>query len=296
MSNHIPVLLQEVLEYLDPQPGEDVVDATVNGGGHAEAILERISPKGRLLGIDRDPSILEGTRKRLARFGDRVVLAEDSFSHMAEKCESAGVLHPSCILFDLGFSSYHLASANRGFSFQKDEPLDMRFNPKDTDLTAETLINHGTREELERIFKTYGEERNARRIAEAIADERKHRRFETTKDLALFLEKRIPRGRIHPATRIFQSLRIAVNDELGEVQKGIQAAFQVIAPAGRIAVITFHSLEDRLVKRAFIEAKAKGTILTKKPVTASAEEIRLNPRARSAKLRVFKTHEAGVLV
>lgn len=288
MPDHTPVLLQEVLTLLDPQPNEDAIDATINGGGHAEAILERIAPRGKLLGIDRDPSILEGTRKRLARFGDRVVLAEDSFSHMAEKVGDAGVLHPLCILFDLGFSSYHLASGNRGFSFQKEEPLDMRFNPKESDLTAEAIVNHGTLEELERIFKTYGEERNARRIAEAIVGERKHRRFETTTDLASFLERRIPRGKIHPATRIFQALRIAVNNELEEIEKGIRAALTVAAPGGRIAVISFHSLEDRIVKNHFRDSRESGTILTKKPVTASREEIRLNPRARSAKLRVFK--------
>lgn len=288
MSEHTPVLLQEVLQYLDPQPNEDAIDATVNGGGHAEAILERIAPRGKLLGIDRDPSILEGTRRRLLRFGDRVVLAEDSFSHMAEKVGDAGVLHPLCILFDLGFSSYHLASGNRGFSFQKEEPLDMRFNPKESNLTAETLVNHGTLEELERIFKTYGEERNAKRIAEAIVGERKHRRFETTIDLASFLERRIPRGKIHPATRVFQALRIAVNNELEEIEKGIRAALTVAAPSGRIAVISFHSLEDRIVKNLFRDHKESGVILTKKPVTASREEIRMNPRSRSAKLRVFK--------
>lgn len=291
MSNHIPVLLKEVLQYLDPQPNEDAIDATINGGGHAEAILERIAPRGKLLGIDRDPSILDGTRRRLSRFGDRVVLAEDSFSHMAEKVGDVGVLHPSCIIFDLGFSSYHLASGNRGFSFQKDEPLDMRFNPEESDLTAEAIVNHATLEELERIFKTYGEERNARRIAEAIVAERKHRRFETTADLASFLERRIPRGRIHPATRIFQALRIVVNNELEEIEKGIKAALDIGVPGARIAVISFHSLEDRIVKNLFRDDKISGTILTKKPITASREEIRLNPRARSAKLRVYKKHE-----
>jgi 16S rRNA (cytosine1402-N4)-methyltransferase len=286
---HTPVLLKEVLEYLDPQSNEDVIDATVNGGGHAEALLTRIAPEGKLLGIDRDPSLLRETGKRFKRFGDRAVLAEGNFADIAQISRDAGVLHPSCVLFDLGFSSYHLASAGRGFSFQRNEPLDMRFNPQEGSLTAEAIVNHAPPEELERIFKTYGEERKARRIAEIIVSERKHRSIQTTGDLVSLIERALPRGRIHPATRIFQALRIAVNNELEHIEAGVKAAIEIASPGARIAVISFHSLEDRLIKNLFREnAKELGAILTKKPVRADREESRINPRSRSAKLRVFR--------
>ncbi len=285
---HIPVLLNEVIQYLDPQPNEDAIDATVNGGGHAEAILEKIAPKGRLLGIDRDPSILDETQSRLSRFGDRAIVACGNFSNIRLIAKDHGVLHPSIILFDLGASFYHLASAKRGFSFAEDEPLDMRYNPEDSVCTAEALVNHAALEELERIFKTYGEERHARRIAELIIRERKHRRIETAKDLAALIGERVPRGKLHPATRIFQALRIAVNDELTHADRGIREAYDLLAEGGRLAVISFHSLEDRIAKNIFKEMKHIGTILTPKPVSASRQEKISNPRSRSAKLRVIK--------
>ncbi|MBI2055084.1 MAG: 16S rRNA (cytosine(1402)-N(4))-methyltransferase RsmH [Candidatus Sungbacteria bacterium] len=286
---HTPVLLQEVLHYLNPEANEDVIDATVNGGGHAEVLLERIAPKGRLLGIDRDPSILAGTKERLKKFGDRMMVARGNFANIAILAKENGVLHPSSILFDLGTSSYHLAS-DRGFSFQRDEPLDMRYNPEDEELTAEAIINHAPLSELERIFKTYGEERKARRVAEAVVKERRHRAIKTTKELAALIEKILPRGRIHPATRIFQALRIAVNDELGNAEKGILEAIKTLKPGGKLAVISFHSGEDRVVKQIFKESqkKSEGEILTPKPITATRSEITENPRSRSAKLRAFK--------
>lgn len=286
---HIPVLLEEVLHSLDPRENEDAIDATINGGGHAEALLERTGPKGRLLGIDRDQAMLERSRERLKRFGDRVTLVHGNFSNIRTIAERHEVLHPSLILFDLGMSSYHLASG-RGFSFQRDEPLDMRFDSQETELTAEAIVNHAPIEELERIFETYGEERKGRRLAEAIASERKHRNLKTAGDLVGLIERIIPRGRIHPATRIFQALRIAVNDELGHVERGIRAAIEVLAPGGRLAVISFHSLEDRIVKNIFRESKDLGEI-SKKPIAAGPGEIRENPRARSAKLRVFRKYE-----
>ncbi|MBI2096887.1 MAG: 16S rRNA (cytosine(1402)-N(4))-methyltransferase RsmH [Candidatus Sungbacteria bacterium] len=282
---HKPVLLHEVLEYLHPQPNENAIDATINGGGHAEPMLEAIAPRGKLLGIDRDPSILKETKERLKKFGDRAILAEGNFANIATIAEDAGVLHPSCILFDLGFSSYHLAPAKRGFSFLEDAPLDMRYNRQDSSCTAEALINHAIPEELERIFKTYGEERNAGRIAELIVRERKHRRIQTAKDLATLIANNFPRDRLHPATKVFQALRIAVNDELTHIERGIRDALLLLAPGGRLAIISYHSLEDRIVKYFFRSQKETLAILTPKPVAPSREEIAQNPRARSAKLR-----------
>lgn len=281
---HEPVLLQEVITHLDPHPNEDVIDATVNGGGHAEALLERISPEGKLLGIDRDPAMLTRTEKRLARFGDRAILAEGNFSTIRKLAELQGVLHPSCILFDLGFSSYHLASG-RGFSFQAAEPLDMRYNPNETLETAEAIVNRAPRERLEQIFREYGEERNARRIAKAIIETRQRSPIKTTKELADIAGRISMKGRIHPATRIFQALRIAVNDELVHVRRGLEDAITLLAPKGRLAVISFHSLEDRIAKQIFRERN--DGLATKKPITAGALELGRNPRARSAKLRVF---------
>ena len=294
--NHVPVLLNEVMQYLAPQPNEDGVDATVNGGGHAEAILEQIGPGGRLLGIDRDPSILDETKSRLSRFGDRAIVACGNFSNIRLIAKDHGVLHPSVILFDLGASSYHLASAKRGFSFAEDEPLDMRYNPEDSTCSAEALVNHAALEELERIFKTYGEERQARRIAELITSERKHRRIETAKDLAALIARNVPRGRLHPATRIFQALRIAVNDELTHADRGIREAYGLLADGGRLAVISFHSLEDRIVKKFFKSLSDAAVVLTPKPVSANRQEKMSNPRSRSAKLRVVKKIKDIVLL
>ena len=285
---HIPVLLNEILQYLDPHPNEDVIDATVNGGGHAEAIIEKIAPNGRLLGIDRDPSIIRETKNKLSRYGDRVRLAEGNFSQITTIAGEYGMLHPFRILFDLGFSSYHLASAGRGFSFQKDEPLDMRFNSADTECTAEALINHASPDELVRIFEEYGEVRRAKKFVELIVAERQKRRIETTKELAQLAEMSFGRGRIHPATKIFQALRIAVNQELEHIAAGLTGAFEILEPGGRLAVISFHSLEDRIVKNLFKSWENNAKLITKKPVMANQDEVRHNPRARSAKLRVIE--------
>lgn len=285
---HTPVLLKEVLEILDLQSNEDVIDATINGGGHAEKILARISPRGKLLGIDRDPSIIKEAKQRLHSFGDRLVLACGNFRTIASIARKTNFVRPHGILFDLGFSSYHMSSAGRGFSFMKNEPLDMRYNPEENSLTAEAIITRAPREELRRIFSEYGEERHARDIAEAIIKERAHRRIATTSDLASLCERVLPRTKIHPATRIFQALRIAVNDELGSLREGLLGAYQILVPGGRMAVISFHSLEDRIVKNFFKEIINEGIVITKKPVIATRDEIKANPRARSAKLRAFQ--------
>lgn len=265
-----------------------MIDATVDGGGHARAILPRISPNGRLLGIDRDPEMYREAKKNLADFGDRVILARGNFADIAAIAEGAEVTQPSLILFDLGFSSYHLDSG-RGFSFLKrDEPLDMRFGA-DEQLTAEALVNHAPYEELGRVFSEYGEMRNARHLARLIAEERKRREFKTVGDLLVLVEGISGgRGRINPATKIFQALRIAVNNELVHAATAVRAAFTILKPGGRLGVISFHSLEDRIIKTFFKEMKHEADVLTPKPVTPTWDEIRTNPRARSAKLRVIQ--------
>ncbi|MBI4135044.1 MAG: 16S rRNA (cytosine(1402)-N(4))-methyltransferase RsmH [Candidatus Sungbacteria bacterium] len=282
---HAPVLLEEVLRYLNPQPNEDAIDATVDGGGHARSILECIAPRGKLLGIDRDPEMFREAKANLSSFGDRVIVTHGNFADIATIAKDAEVLHPSCILFDLGMSSYHLAS-ERGFSFLKpEEPLDMRYNPASS-LTAEAIVNHAPLEELVRIFSEYGEYHHPEAIARAIVRQRKHWKFKSVGDVLSVIPRK--KGRIHPATKLFMALRIAVNNELLYVEAGVRGAFQILEPGGRLAVISFHSLEDRIIKRFFQELRGVSLVLTLKPVTASREEIKQNPKARSAKLRVVK--------
>ncbi len=297
---HVPVLYEEVLEYLAPRPGGRYIDATVGGGGHAEGILGRSSPDGRLLGVDRDPAALEVARQRLARFGDRVVLVQGSFRHLRVIAEERTFTSVDGILFDLGYSSFQVEDPQRGFSFHAEGPLDMRFGP-DTTVTAAQLVNTLPEEELADLIFRYGEERHARRIARAIV---RHRPIRTARELGTLIERTVGRRgrRIHPATRTFQALRIAVNDELGALEEALPQAVALLKPGGRLVVISFHSLEDRLVKH-FLKREATDClcpphvpicqcghraslrILTKKPVTPSPEEVQRNPRARSAKLR-----------
>ncbi|OGL66540.1 16S rRNA (cytosine(1402)-N(4))-methyltransferase [Candidatus Uhrbacteria bacterium RIFCSPHIGHO2_01_FULL_63_20] len=284
---HVPVMLKEVLEALDPRPGQDYLDGTVGQGGHSEAILKRTAPDGRLLAIDRDPRNLEVAARRLSPFGDRVMTVRASFRDAAEVARNALVGPFAGILLDLGFSSAHVEDASRGFSFQQDGPLDMRYDPSQ-ELTAAVIVNGWKEEELAKLLRLYGEEPHARRIAEAIVDARREARIVTTGHLAEVVELVVRRtGRTHPATRTFQALRIAVNDELGELERALPSLVSLLAPGGRLAVISFHSLEDRFVKRFFKDQDGETLkILTKRPLTASPEEAKLNPRARSAKLRV----------
>lgn len=289
---HTPVLLKEVLELFNPQQGEHYIDATVNGGGHAKEILERIGQSGGLLGIDRDPMIIE-TLKKGVRDQKNFILICDSYARMKIHAVQYGFTSANGVLFDLGFSSYHVDQSGRGFSFQRDEPLDMRYNPAETKLTAATIVNTWSKQELERIFKEYGEDRFSRKIAAAIVSARKEHQFRTTSELVHIIRKNIPsplrRGSLHPATRIFQALRIAVNDELGELLQGLEQGIDCLVPNGKMIVISFHSLEDRIVKETFKQKEKEGIvkILTKKPICASREEERINPRSRSAKLRAI---------
>ncbi len=278
-------MVQEVLRFLAPGPGKVVVDATVGTGGHAEAILER---GAELIGIDRDPLALEVARERLSRFDKRFRLIQGNFRHLAQILRDHGVQEVDGVLFDLGMSSFQLGDPERGFSFLTGGPLDMRMDPSQQ-LTAHEIVNRWPEREIARVLWEYGEERLARRIARAIV---KSRPIETTTQLAQIVARCYPPGyhRIHPATRTFQALRIAVNDELNALREGLLAAIRLLRPGGVVVTISFHSLEDRIVKRTFRQRWIAGEveILTKKPLTPTAEEVRRNPRSRSAKLRAAR--------
>ena len=300
-QTHVPVLFQAVLNGLQVRPGGRYIDATVGGGGHAAGILAASSPDGRLLGLDRDPAALEGARVCLAPCTGRVVLVHSSFTRLAEVACARQFVPADGVLFDLGLSSLQLADPSRGFAFMADGPLDMRFDLMEGGDSAAALVNCLSPEELTALLYRYGEERQARRIAEAIVAARPLR---TTKELAAVVEQAVGRrGRIHPATRTFQALRIAVNDELNALEAALPQAVEILAPGGRLAVISFHSLEDRSVKH-FMRQESRDCVcppempactcghratlqgVTHKPIRPTAEEIAANPRARSARLRV----------
>jgi len=284
---HVPVLLNEVLEHLAPKPGQTFIDGTLGDGGHAEEILERIAPNGVLLGIDLDQGAINRARVRLARFGDCFITERGNYRDIAAIAEKLGISAVNGIVLDLGISSAELEESGRGFSFQKDEPLDMRLGAEGA--TAAEILNSSTKDELARILRLYGEERYANRIAEEIVRRRRKKRIITTVELVDAIREAVPqnyeRGRIHPATRTFQALRLAVNDELQGLHEALPQAAQVLATGGRIAVISFHSLEDRIVKQSFRDSEEL-RIITKKPIRPTEKEIMANPRARSAKLRV----------
>lgn len=293
---HIPVLLKEVIHFLNPRPNSNFIDCTLGGGGHSKVILEKIGPNGKLLGIDLDPQAIESFQQYVADdqgLRKRVVLVNDNFIELSDIVRKNAFGAVNGVLFDLGFSSDELETSGRGFSFLKKEPLDMRFGNQET--TAAYIVNNFQLEELVRIFREYGEERDARKVARTIGEARRKTKIKTTEDLvsiiaiAKFGSSNIyPYHRIHPATKVFQALRIAVNRELGNLEKVLPQAIEILEPKGKIAIISFHSLEDRIVKVFFREQKQKGivNILTKKPVVSSSEEIKINPRSRSAKLRV----------
>lgn len=291
MLAHVPVLLAEALQYLDPKPGDHSIDATVGGGGHAVELLKRTAPNGRLLAIDLDQHALDIAAETLESFSSRVTFAHDAFDHLSSIRTATQFPEVQCIIADLGLSSIELADETRGFSFQHhDSPLDMRFDPSHEGMTAADLLNTARETELAQIISTYGEERQARAIARSIAETRRSAKFITTDDLvqAVIRAYRGPRTKIHPATKTFQAIRIAVNDEFGRLERFLPRALAALAPGGRLAVISFHSLEDRTVKRFLRDREAAGivTILTKHPVTPSFAETIQNPRSRSAKLRV----------
>lgn len=292
---HIPVLTEKILEYLNPQPNENFVDCTAGGGGHTLAILERTTPKGKVLAIDLDPSAIQllktslSARSREARqIQNRLVLREGNFANIKEIARQEKFPPAHGILFDLGLSSDQLESRGRGFSFQKDEPLDMRYSQSNP-ISAEKILNYSSKAELTQIFKEYGEEEFAEEIAQAIVQSRTQKHLQKTSQLVHIVEqatpKRYHRMRIHSATKTFQALRIAVNNELENLREGLRNSVELLGPNGKIAVISFHSLEDRIVKE-FFKQEARLQPITKKPIMASFVEIKKNPRARSAKLRL----------
>jgi len=306
-EGHLPVLVDEVLASLAIGPGSSVADCTVGGGGHAERLLETSSPDGRLLGLDADRAAISEAHRTLARFGERVILRHANFAALYDLAGEAGLIPLDAVLFDLGLSSYQLADPRRGFSFAADGPPDMRFD-EDRGLSALDLIDRSSERELAGFLATFGEERRAGRIAKAILAARAEGRLVTAADLSAVVSQAAPAGRadagrIHPATRTFQALRIAVNRELEVLAPALSGALAALRPGGRLAVISYHSGEDRIVKR-FIARESRDCVeaplppvclcghraqlkpLTRRGITASADEVGRNRRARSARLRV----------
>ena len=306
-EGHLPVLVDEVIEMLAPAPGSLHIDATLGAGGHTERILEAASPEGRVLGVDADPAAIHRVEVRLrARFGERLVLRQGNFRELATIAPEAGFGAVDGALFDLGLSSYQLADRDRGFGFRAGGPLDMRFDTSRGVPAAELLASLDAAE-LTALFRRYGEEPKAGRIARAILEARRTAPIATAEELAALVERVAPpdprkRRRIHPATRVFQALRIAVNEELDALQAGLTAALDLLRPGGRLVVLSYHSLEDRIVKR-FFQAERRGCIcppqlpvcvcgrnprlrlVTNPSLTPTPAEIAANPRARSARLR-----------
>jgi 16S rRNA (cytosine1402-N4)-methyltransferase len=286
---HFPVLLKESVEMLTSNGGKIFVDATVGLGGHAYHILSQRDDI-YLIGIDKDPHALEEAKKRLSPFEGRFSLYQADYEDIDEVLKAEGIERVDGVLMDLGVSMLQLKSPERGFSFKEEAPLDMRMNPEQR-LTAYDVVNKYKERDLARIIKEYGEERFAHRIARAIVDARRKKPIETTAELARIVEGAIPKGfykKIHPATKTFQAIRIEVNRELEHLKNALLKIPHLLNPNGRIAVISFHSLEDRIVKHTFRHFEREGLlkVLTKKPVTPSEEEIKQNPPSRSAKLRV----------
>jgi len=292
---HVSVLTNEVINYLNPKPNENFIDGTFDGGGHTEVLFQKNGPNGKILGIDADKEILNIATSKFQKEiqEERLILVNDNFKNLK------GIIENNCpgwkekvsgIIFDLGISLWHLEESGRGFSFKKNENLDMRYDKREG-LTAQKVINSWPEREIEKILREYGEERYSRKIAGEIIRERKKKAILTTFDLINIVRKAVPRyykkGYIHPATRTFQALRIAVNRELENLKEALPQSIEILKPKGKLIVVSFHSLEDRIVKFFFRKETQNNRIkiLTKKPVRPSDEELKFNPRARSAKLR-----------
>lgn len=297
---HIPVLYQEVIDFLEPRNGSRFIDATAGAGGHTIGLLRESAPDGIVLAMDRDPEAISIASQKLSEFNDRVVLVNASYERMAIEASVHGLTGVDGVLMDLGLSSMQLAESERGFSFREDGPLDMRFDAR-SGSTAADIVNSAAREDLDAILRQYGEVRNRRRIVNAVIDARP---INSTGQLAeLIVRVSGRRGRIHPATQVFQALRIAVNDELEVLSKGLNAAVEVLKLGGRLAVISFHSLEDRMVKQfirdqsqececppefpvCICDSRPVLKAMHRKIIRPSEEEVRTNPRSRSARMRV----------
>lgn len=290
---HQPVMVDEVLRYLNPHPGTVIVDATLGTGGHSLAIAPRLLPDGRLIALDRDRQALARARQRLIEFESVVTFVHDDFRNLRRVLEQMELCGVDGVVLDVGMSSVQLDTPERGFSFSYEGPLDMRMDSEQP-LTAHTLVNTLSADELASLLERFGEERFAGRIARRIVEERRKGPIATTTQLARLVCAAVPGGsrhrRVHTATRTFQALRIAVNDELAALEICLESFSDMLRPGGRAVILTFHSLEDRLVKRRFAEGAREGrwTLLTKKPVQASEAEVSNNPRARSAKLRAVE--------
>ncbi len=309
---HTSVLLKETIDALQVRPDGIYVDGTLGGGGHSEAIAEKLSEGGRLIGIDQDAAAIEAAGKRLGEFGERVTIIRSNYSDMKTRLMMLGITAADGILLDLGVSSYQLDDAERGFTYrEEDAPLDMRMDQRQ-EYTAREVVNSCSIEDLTRIIREYGEEKFAGRIARFIVNEREKHPIETTGQLTQIVKDAIPAkvratGR-HPARRTFQAIRIEVNGELRVLRESLDDMIDLLKPGGRLCIITFHSLEDRIVKDAFRRAenpcicppefpvcvcgrKPKGSVITKKPILPTEEEMEQNPRSKSAKLRVFEKRE-----
>jgi 16S rRNA (cytosine1402-N4)-methyltransferase len=302
-NKHIPVLLKEVIDGLAVGAGGHYLDATIGGGGHSQKILKACEPDGRVLGLDRDPEAVDRVIKRFKQYGSRVTIVHASYGHLMEIASKEGFLPLDGVLYDLGFSSWQIENPDRGFSYQEDGLLDMRYDPSSMSVTAAQLVNNLSEKELAEIIWRYGEENQSRRIADAIARKRPIQSSRQLADIIAKAKVGNSKGRLHPATRTFQALRIAVNDELNILETSLPQAVQVLRIGGRIAVISFHSLEDRIVKQFFKQEsrdcicppkipvcicnhQRSLKILTKKVIRPTASEITMNPRSRSARLRL----------
>ncbi|MCX7589596.1 MAG: 16S rRNA (cytosine(1402)-N(4))-methyltransferase RsmH [bacterium] len=291
---HEPVLLKETIENLNLKPGKFIIDGTINGGGHSKEILKKISPNGMLLGIDLDQEIVDLTRKELENHGrllkSKVIIMNGNYADLSQILEKENLGLADGLLLDLGFSSWHIDNSNRGFSFLKDEPLIMSY--KNSGKTVKDFLNQASLDEIYQVIKKYGEERYAFRIAKRITEQRKIKTIKTTKDLVNIINQVVPKfykyQKLHPATKTFQALRIYINNELENLKNVLEDLKKIVKKGGRVLIISFHSLEDRLVKNYFkkMEEDNEIKILTKKPITPTQNEILNNPKSRSAKLRV----------
>lgn len=291
---HVPVLLHEAIEGLGLKEGGTAVDMTLGGGGYAKRLCEAVGSRGTVIGLDEDGAAIQRAHDACSRYPCRKIFVQENFRNLAKVLSEHNVAAVDGAVFDLGVSSFQIEQSGRGFSFLRDEPLSMMLSDKDNGrpFSARDIVNGWDEAVLADIIFGYGEERYARRIAQGIATARTKAAIETTGQLAAIIKASVPgcytNGPLHPATRTFQALRIAVNDELGALAEGLAAAYAALAPGGRIAAVSFHSLEDRIVKYFFKEKAAEGaTLLTKKPVIPTDAEIRNNPRSRSAKLRLL---------
>jgi len=290
---HTTVLLEESVKYLNCRPGKIYVDCTLGGGGHSQKILEAIGPTGKLIAIDQDEEAIYSAKKRLGEYQEQIIFVRDNFVNLSAILDDLGIAKVDGIMFDLGVSSYQLDNPERGFSYQHDAPLDMRMNNEGS-ITAADLVNNSSVEELAKIIWQYGEERWSKRIAQFIGESRIRKPLATTGELVEVIKAAIPAGARrngpHPAKRTFQALRIAVNDELEVFRQAIRSGVMRLEEEGRLCVISFHSLEDRIAKHTFRELKQEKIVkvLTNKPILPSEDELENNPRARSAKLRALE--------